>query len=291
MGLGAAGKSSLKSIVFEGKKPDDVSDYKATINYTRSTKSIVGTNFQIFDCGGQESFINSFTGPLAEFIFSDVQVFIWVVDISNFDGVSTSKFYFDLAIKRIQEHSPDATVFCFFHKVDLLQADMRADLIETMKQYFVAKESVTVKYHATSIFDQSLYVAFGEIVRVMTQTSSKAKSATEIIQKVIQESNQALSGVTVFTDEGLPFIEEGSMTDKIIIPANLWLASTDRMEREFKTENTLKGVIETDEFVFIFHRIKKKMLLTGIAKKVAPLQYVLVKIDQIAENVSEMLSE
>ena len=70
MGLGASGKSSIRSIVFEGKSLDDVKDYNATINYTRSTRNIIDSAFQIFDCGGQESFISVFVGDQAEFIFS-----------------------------------------------------------------------------------------------------------------------------------------------------------------------------------------------------------------------------
>ena len=71
MGLGASGKSSIRSVVFEGKAPNEVKDYNATINYTRSTKNIIDSAFQIFDCGGQESFISVFIGEQAEFIASD----------------------------------------------------------------------------------------------------------------------------------------------------------------------------------------------------------------------------
>jgi GTPase SAR1 family protein len=289
MGLGAAGKSSIKSVVFEGKQPEEVTDYKATINYTRSTKSFVGTNFQIFDCGGQESFINSFTGPLAEFIFSDVKAFVWTVDVSNFDGVSTSKFYFDLAIKRLHENSSDAVVFCLFHKADLLLTHMREQVIETMKEYFIPGKGFEVRYHSTSIFDKSVYNAFGEVIQVMTQTSTKARSASEAIQKFIEENKDTLEGITIYTDEGLPIIEEGEMTEKLVLPANLWLANTDRLQKEFSTKETLKGVMETDEFVFVFHRIKNHLLFTGVAKKIAPLQYVVVKVEQIAESVNKLL--
>ncbi|MFX1512869.1 MAG: ADP-ribosylation factor-like protein, partial [Promethearchaeota archaeon] len=132
MGLGASGKSSIRSVVFEGKSAEDVADYRATINYTRSQKSLVGTAFQIFDCGGQESFISNFVGGQAEFIFSDVRVLIWVVDVGNVDQVSTSKFYFDHAVNNLLKFSPGASIFCLFHKTDLLLPDMRDQLLETM---------------------------------------------------------------------------------------------------------------------------------------------------------------
>ena len=60
MGLGASGKSSIRSVVFEGKSPEDVKDYQATINYKRSKKQIIDSPFMIFDCGGQNIFISDF---------------------------------------------------------------------------------------------------------------------------------------------------------------------------------------------------------------------------------------
>ncbi|MFX0087942.1 MAG: ADP-ribosylation factor-like protein, partial [Candidatus Hodarchaeota archaeon] len=111
MGLGASGKSSIRSVAFEGKAPEDVKDYKATINYTRSMKTIISSPFQIFDCGGQESFISVFVGEQAELIFSDVAVLVWVVDLSDFDQVSTSKFYFNHAANKLAKYAPEAAIY------------------------------------------------------------------------------------------------------------------------------------------------------------------------------------
>lgn len=287
MGLGASGKSSIRSVVFEGKDPKDVADYAATINYTRSSKSLVGTAFQIFDCGGQESFINTFIGDQAEFIFSDVRILVWVVDVSNFDQVSTSKFYFDHALAKLNEHSPGAEVFCLCHKLDLVLPDMREELLMTMKQFFVPLDAIEVHYAGTSIFDHSVFKTFGEILQSLISKSGKAQSVSEALQDFIKQTKE-LEGVTVYTDEGLPVFEEGA-TDMIVLPANLWLSSSDRLSDEFGTQTVLKSMIETDDFVFVFHNIKNKLLLTGVAKKVAPLQFVMVKMDELAKIVNELL--
>ncbi|MFX0115624.1 MAG: hypothetical protein ACFFB3_13830, partial [Candidatus Hodarchaeota archaeon] len=47
-------------------------------------KKVIGTTIQIFDCGGQESFISNFVGEKAEFIFSAVPVLIRVIDVSDY---------------------------------------------------------------------------------------------------------------------------------------------------------------------------------------------------------------
>ncbi len=288
MGLGASGKSSIRSVVFEGKSPEDVKDYSATINYTRSTKSIIDSAFQIFDCGGQESFISVFVGEQAEFIFSDVTILIWVVDVSNFDQVSTSKFYFDHAVTRLAEFSSGAIIFCLFHKLDLLLPDMREQVLETMKQYFLPVKELEIYYRATSIFDKSIYLTIGEMIQKLILQSTKAKTVSEAIQEFINQHAE-LSGIAIYTDDGLPVFEEGELAERIILPANLWLTNYERIRNEFETTSTFKTTLETDDYMLVFQRIKDELLLTGIAKKVAPLNYVLVKMEQIATIVSKLL--
>jgi GTPase SAR1 family protein len=289
MGLGASGKSSIRSVVFEGKSVDDVKDYNATINYTRSTKSIIDSAFQIFDCGGQESFISVFVGEQAEFIFSDVAILIWVVDVSNFDAVSTSKFYFDHAVRRLSEFSSDAVIFCLFHKIDLLLPDMKSQVIETMESYFVSNRGIKIYYRGTSIFDQSIYLTVGEMIQTLIIRNTKAKTVSEAIHEFI-ESHQELSGVAIYTDDGLPVFEEGALAERIILPANLWLTNYDRLSDEFAADQTFKTTLETNDYIFVFQRIHSELLLTGIAQKVAPLQYVLVKMEQLAETVGRLLA-
>ncbi|MFW9853413.1 MAG: ADP-ribosylation factor-like protein [Candidatus Thorarchaeota archaeon] len=288
MGLGASGKSSIRAVAFEGKSPIDVTDYRATINYTRSSKHIIDSAFQIFDCGGQESFISAFVGEQAEFIFSDVDLLIWVVDVSDFDQVSTSKFYFDQAVRRLDEYSPRAEIFCFFHKIDLILLNMKEQILETMKSYFVPNRgNFVVHYKGTSIFDQSIYSAVGEIVQGIIRKNTKAKTVSEAIQEFV-EANKELSGIAVYTEEGLPVFEEGDLANLIVVPANLLLTSLDRLVTEFRSD-TFKTTMETNDYLFIFQRIKSELLLTGVAHKIAPLQYMMVKMDQLAGLVEDLL--
>ena len=289
MGLGASGKSSIKSVVFEGKSLESVKDYNATINYTRSTKNIIDSAFQIFDCGGQESFINVFVGEQAEFIFSGVSILVWVIDVSNFDSVSTSKFYFDHAVNRLHQYSPEGVIFCLFHKVDLLLPDMRIQVAETMEGYFSTEKEITIYYRPTSIHDQSIFAVMGEIIKTILGKSLKARTVSEAIQEFI-EQNKELSGVAVYSDDGLPVFEEGSDANKIILPANLWLTNYDRLSDEFNGNgNGFKTTLETSNYMFVFQQMKSGLLLSGIAHKVAPLQYVMVKMDQMAEIIDELL--
>ncbi|MFX0014822.1 MAG: ADP-ribosylation factor-like protein [Promethearchaeota archaeon] len=288
MGLGASGKSSIRAVAFEGKSPEDVKDYKATINYTRSMKTIIRNPFQIFDCGGQESFISVFVGEQAELIFTDVAVLVWVVDLSDFDQVSTSKFYFNHATAKLAQYAPNAVIYCLFHKIDLVLPDTREEVIETLKQFFTPSEEIDIYYRSTSIFEKSIYIVTAEIVRSLIMKSSSAQTISEVLQKFI-ESTEELSGIALYTDEGLPVFEEGDLADSILIPANLWLSNLDRIQDEFATSTTYKTYLETDDLIFVCEKLKSEIILTGIAKKVAPLQYILIKMEEVADALKGII--
>ncbi|MFW9779431.1 MAG: ADP-ribosylation factor-like protein [Candidatus Heimdallarchaeota archaeon] len=290
MGLGASGKSSIRAVVFEGKTPDDVKDYHATINYTRSTKNIINTAFQIFDCGGQESFLSVFVGEQAEFIFTDVEILVWVVDVSDFDQVSTSKFYFTHAINKLNEYSPRAVAFCLLHKTDLLLPHMKDEVTETLKEYFVPPKNskIQIRHYNTSIFENSIFRAIGDLIQTIILKKAGGGDISQTIQQFI-EMNKELSGITVYTEDGLPIFEEGPMAHNIMIPANLWLTNYERITADFASDETLKTILETNDYLFVFQRIQSELVLNGIARKVAPLQYLLVKMDSLAEMINALL--
>jgi GTPase SAR1 family protein len=288
MGLGASGKSSIQSVVFEGKSPKEVKDYQATINYTRSTKNIIDTTFQIFDCGGQESFISAFVGDQAEFIFSNVSILIWVVDLSDFDQVSTSRFYFNHALTRLSEFSPDGVVFCLLHKRDLLSPDKLDQALTTMKQYFKTDFDLQIQYHTTSIFDQSIYYTMGELIRTLIRKTEKSKTVSEAIQEFLGQNNE-VSGIAIYTEDGVPVFEEGRLANRIMLHANLSLTHYERIKAEFQTSKTFKTTLETDDYFFVFQKLKNEIMFIGIAEKTEALQYITEKMNQFAKIVSKHL--
>jgi predicted regulator of Ras-like GTPase activity (Roadblock/LC7/MglB family) len=290
MGLADAGKSSIQSVVFDGKKPEEVADYPATVNYKRSTKKLIGSTFNIFDCGGQETFLTRHLGKLSEFIFRDVLLFIWVIDVSNFDNVSKSKYYFDLAIKQLHKYSPEANVFCLFHKIDLLLPESREEVIKNIKKFFPTPETFETKYYATSIFQQSLFSAFSDILKkAIVKESAVGVSVTDIIKSFMQENKDSILGATLYSDEGLLVVEEGDMIDKLVFPANLWLANYNKLKKELKSKKVLKAVFEADDYLVVCQKVKEELHFVGIANKSSPLQFILMKVDQVVDKVNELL--
>jgi len=287
MGLGASGKSSIRSVTFEGKKPEEVLDYQATINYTRSTKNFIDSSFQIFDCGGQESFISAFIGDLAEFIFSYVSIFVWVVDMSDFDQVSKSKFYFNHGLSRLNKFSPEGEVFCLFHKRDLVAPEKQEETFDTMKKLFEIENHFEIQYRTTSIFDRSVYNTIGEIIQTLILKTTKALTVSEAIQDFLIK-HEDLSGIIICNEEGLPLFQEGDSTN-FLLPVDLSLANHEKLKQEFKNLRSLKITMEVDDNILVLHRLKKDLLFIGIAIKAGSAQFTIVKLDKMAESVNKLL--
>ena len=288
MGLSTSGKSSIDSVVFKGESTESVKDYSATINYSRSTTNIINSNFQIIDCGGQEIFLSSFMGDQAEFIFSDVSILIWVVDLSNFDQVSTGKYYFDLAINRLLEYSPNAVVFCFFHKSDLIFQKMHEEIFENMKRFFTPPETIKIHYRLTSIYDRSIFLAVGDMIKTLIVKDSPTNNISETIQNFVKD-NEEIMGISLTNKDGLPLFMKGTMAGQTLQPSDLITSSHVLSFKEYTKNSTFNMSLETDMHYFIFYKINNELILSLIALKSFPLQFMLLKTAEIADILKKVL--
>lgn len=80
MGKAGVGKTSMRSIIFANQAPKDTFVLGYTNSVERADLRFMGDlNFNLFDCGGQEDFIKSYFETKKESIFSEVEVFIFVI--------------------------------------------------------------------------------------------------------------------------------------------------------------------------------------------------------------------
>ena len=268
MGLGASGKSSITSIIFEGKRPEDVEGYHATIQYARTPKKLI-KDLQILDCGGQDSFITAFLGEeKAEFIFSDLKALIWVVDVSDSQNVSTSKYYFDTAVNNIFKFSPKASIYIFFHKIDLIKDAFKDKLVNGLIEFFRPPKEINISFHSTSIFDQSLYKCFGNIVQQLVKSGSKTGSVSDEISTFL-DKNEDFFCIAVYSHEGLPVFEEGdpAKLEDLTVPANITLTTFDQINDRLGSQTKMVSVIELESYFYLFKRIKGEFLLAGLSAK------------------------
>ena len=214
LGLAESGKSTIIKVVIEGKVPKKGESYKATIDYERKQKVIAGTELTIFDLGGQTAFLDRFTGELSEFIFSGVKALVFVVDSIQIPDISRAKYYLDLSLKKLDQYSPDAKVFIFQHKSDLVPKNLKSEVKKTISEYLLQGVKREIKYDTTSVFSDSIFKAMGD---VYAEASGARKTLRPLLETFIRHNSADMA--QIFTKEGAPLtkVENISKFDHVAL--------------------------------------------------------------------------
>ncbi|GAM83875.1 hypothetical protein ANO11243_018650 [Dothideomycetidae sp. 11243] len=176
MGKSGAGKSSMRSIIFSNYVAKDVRRLGATIDVEHSNIRFMGNlMLNLWDCGGQAGFTENFLTSSRSQVFASVAVLIFVFDVEsrefNADLVNYSSI-----ITALREYSPNARIFVLIHKMDLISPERKdavlADLSSQVQQVSVESgfggdskgAGQQVEYWGTSIWDQSLYKAWTQVI-------------------------------------------------------------------------------------------------------------------------------
>ncbi|MFX0016649.1 MAG: ADP-ribosylation factor-like protein [Promethearchaeota archaeon] len=165
-GLSEAGKTAVKRIFFLKQQTKEVDRLSATINYERMSVSIKGTPITIVDLGGQKIFIKRFLNNFSPFIFSSVKNFIFLVDVANKTTRNNAIQYFSSCLKNLQKYSPQANLFVFLHKNDLVKRLPNYESIHAqLKEQFQLECSTReLCFFRTTIYKPKTVIdAFGRI--------------------------------------------------------------------------------------------------------------------------------
>ncbi|XP_029785804.1 ras-related GTP-binding protein B isoform X4 [Suricata suricatta] len=156
MGKSGSGKTSMRSIIFANYIARDTRRLGATIldrlhslqiNSSLSTFSLVDSVgntktfdvehshvrflgnlvLNLWDCGGQDTFMENYFTSQRDNIFRNVEVLIYVFDVESRE-LEKDMHYYQSCLEAILQNSPDAKIFCLVHKMDLVQEDQR-DLV------------------------------------------------------------------------------------------------------------------------------------------------------------------
>ena len=135
-----------------------------------------------------------------QYTFSGVGVLIYVFDVESRDPMADFKQYQDI-VKVLSEFSPHAIVFCLVHKMDLVQLDYR-ERIFLERERHIRDHSHTyascVACHATTIWDESLYRAWGKIVRKLVPDVDAIQDYLERLAESIDAEEVVLFERTTF---------------------------------------------------------------------------------------------
>ncbi|MFX0211545.1 MAG: ADP-ribosylation factor-like protein [Candidatus Hodarchaeota archaeon] len=155
-GLAESGKSTILRMV-EGQKITKSTEFLPTIDYNQ-LNFLVNNEIAvtIIDLGGATAFLDRFIGELAEFMFSGLSTFVLIVDSLDIQGLPRVKYYLDLAVKRIEQYCPQAHVFLFQHKVDLIPQKFCKEVDQTVKEYLLKDIVRDIHYYKTTILNNGI---------------------------------------------------------------------------------------------------------------------------------------
>lgn len=217
LGPGGAGKTCMRSIIFENYLPRDTLRLGITISMDESRVHILRNLFlNLLDGGGQQKYVLKYLTKQQEYVFRNVAVMLFVFDICSFseqepDGTkvvgsqSAGNWtkndmlqYFRNSMSLICQHSPHAKVFVLLHKIDLIHESLRqkifqerkADILQAVQNVHAGDgdggdESSSVvsniQFFCTSMWTDSLFRAFSSVVRSLIPNRVKL---TQVIQSV-----------------------------------------------------------------------------------------------------------
>jgi len=165
MGKSGSGKTSMRSIIFANYIARDTRRLGATIDVEHGHVRFLGNLvLNLWDCGGQEAFMENYFASQRDNIFRNVEVLIYVVDVESRE-LEKDMHYYQSCLEAILQNSPEAKIFCLVHKMDLVQEDQR-DVIFSQREEDLGNLSkpLNCTCFATSIWDETLYKAWSAIV-------------------------------------------------------------------------------------------------------------------------------
>ncbi|KPA76347.1 putative ras-family member GTP-binding protein [Leptomonas pyrrhocoris] len=231
MGPGGAGKTCMRSIIFDNYLPRDALRLGITISLDQSQVHILRNLFlNLWDCGGQHRYVSEYLSRQKEYIFRYVGVMLFVFDINSMSrdsygasGVGSSSIggggeggsattdwklpemlnYFKEAMRYIRQYSPKAKVFVLLHKIDLIHRDMRQEIFEARKQEIMncidPEDGADIDFFGTSIWSDSLYLAYSSVVRslvphrdVLVETMRGIAVACDAVEVALYERSTFL---------------------------------------------------------------------------------------------------
>jgi GTPase SAR1 family protein len=110
----------------------------------------------LWDCGGQDAFMDSYLTTQRSTIFQHVGVMIYVFDVET-RGMSKDLEYYRDCLEGLKQFSPDAAVFLLVHKMDLVREPRNTTFDKKKKELEEASGEGNVTVFGTSIYDESLY--------------------------------------------------------------------------------------------------------------------------------------
>ena len=138
----------------------------------------------LWDCGGQYRFYESYFDSQRDTIFRNVEVLIYVFDIESAE-MNNDFALFDGVIEAMEQNSPDASIFVLIHKMDLVPADIRQKIFADRENHIKARsDQFNIRCFGTSIWDETLYRAWSTIVHSLIPNAALLENQLSEFQDI-----------------------------------------------------------------------------------------------------------
>ncbi|KAI6784985.1 uncharacterized protein J7T54_008079 [Emericellopsis cladophorae] len=234
MGKSGSGKSSMRSIIFSNYIARDTRRLGATIDIDLSHVKFLGNlTLNLWDCGGQEAFMENYLSQQRVHVFSNVGVLIYVFDVESRDVERDLATYVAI-LSALLQFSPQARIYILIHKMDLVVPSSREavynDRVNAVRSKTMeyaahamggpAAQELDLIPFATSIWDQSLYKAWASIIHDLVPNLS-------IIERNLANLGLAIEAEELLLFERTSFLAVSSWTS----PEGQRNPTEDRLER------------------------------------------------------------
>ncbi|GAA5895223.1 hypothetical protein JCM5296_002017 [Sporobolomyces johnsonii] len=190
MGKSGSGKTSMRAIIFKSQLAADTRRLSATIDVESSQiKFLGGLRLDLWDCGGQDSFMDSHLTAQSSAVFRSVHSLIYIFDAESPDLLSSDTHYFLKCLAALRDqNSPSSssdeggpTVFVLLHKMDLVPLEMQhgklaefeADVGRRARE---AGWKGGLQFYGTSIWNETLYKAWSIVISHLMPSLSSLRT-------------------------------------------------------------------------------------------------------------------
>ncbi|GAB7346984.1 hypothetical protein MBLNU459_g3138t1 [Dothideomycetes sp. NU459] len=283
MGKSGAGKSSMRSIVFSNYVAKDVRRLGATIDVEHSNIRFMGNlMLNLWDCGGQDGFTESYLTHQRSHVFASVAVLIFVFDVESREFSADLVNYASI-IAALRENSPQAKIFVLIHKMDLIMLNMRdvvfkerSDAIRSVSSEHGFGGSAEdagreVDFWGTSIWDQSLYKAWTQVIYYLVPNAGAIESLLRQLADVLEAHELILyerttclmvTHITRQSETGNPHPDRFERLSSILKSQKHSIAKHTGMPAG--SANFAELQIKTGEFMFLITRLTENTNLAVV---------------------------
>ena len=165
LGLAQTGKSSIIQVIFEDRPPETTNEIQATLGVRRKLLEFSNLSLNVYDVGGQITYLEEAFIELRESIFSHIKTLFFIVDASKREDFEMAKGYFNRAIRNLSEYSPNAKMCVLSHKSDLIPEEERSATKSTIADLLELSTYPNVEIYDTSIFEPTLHDAIEDALK------------------------------------------------------------------------------------------------------------------------------